>query len=145
MKFSFTGAVLLFLATLPAQGRIGEALEEMAARFGEAQKDGAVTRMAGHEQYYFEKDSLGIECVIGDGKCVMEVFHRIGSKIISDEDIKNILKVEADGHGWGFNYATKRWMRSDGRLQAYRQPGHDDYFFLEVTPSKKKENGLSGF
>jgi len=143
MKTIIIATSLLLFAATSAYCRIGETLEQLTARFGgEGKKNTGHVRMAGHDQWYFEKDGIGVNCVMSDDKCVMEVFHRIGSDI-TDLDIKDILKSEADGHGWGFDKRTKRWTRSDYVLVAYHEPGHHDIFFLEQIP--KGTNGLPGF
>jgi hypothetical protein len=53
------------------------------------------------------------------------------------------LKVEADGHGWGFNPRTKRWTRSDNKLAAYRELNHEDMFFLEDMATKKENEAVT--
>jgi hypothetical protein len=145
MKLLVAFIAVLSFATLPAQCRIGETLDELVARFGEVKKDREATRMPGHDQFSFKMNGMVIECVMTDGKCVMEVFHRPGG-MISNEDIKDLLKSEADGHTWGFNPKLKQWLRSDYTLKAYRAPGHADFFFLELAPAKKEGGqGLPGF
>jgi hypothetical protein len=142
MKTVIVATMLLVIAAASAQCRIGETLEELNARFGEGKKNSQKIRMKGHDQWYFEKDGIGVQCVMTDDACVMEVFHRVGAEI-TDRDIKEILKSEGDGHGWGFDQRTKRWTRSDYNLVAYREQGHNDIFYLEK--SGKAAKGLPGF
>ena len=148
MKYAFFAVVTILFGTLPAHCRIGESLTELTARFGQGKKDNGTIRMAGHDQYYFEKNGTGIECVMENDKCVMEIFHNLGPKI-TDHDIRELLKSEEDGHTWGFSPAKKRWLRSDNKLQAYRQAGHDDFLFVEVISAKKTvgqpDTGKAGF
>ncbi len=127
-------ATILF-TTVSAHCRMGETLEQLITRFGEGKKNTGRIRMAGHDQYYFEKDGIGIQCVISDGKVAMEVFHRIGP-IITDQDIKEILKTEGDGHSWRFDKKTDRMIRGDNRLEAFRSPGHEDMFFIQEIATR---------
>ena len=148
MKYAIVATITILLGTLPAQCRIGESMSQLTARFGPGKKDNGTVRMAGNDQYYFEKDGIGIECVMANDKCVMEVFHNLGPKI-TDHDIRELLKTEEDGHTWGFSPAKKRWLRSDNKLQAYRQPGHDDFLFIEEISVKissgQPDTGKPGF
>jgi hypothetical protein len=135
--------MFLVIAATSAQCRIGETLSELNARFGgEGKKNTAHIRMAGHDQWYFEKDGFGVQCVMTDDKCVMEVYHRIG-QLINDGNINDLLKAEADGHTWGFDKKTARWTRSDYKLQAFREPGHKDMFYVEEM--EKQHSGKTGF
>ena len=148
MKYAIVATIAVLLGTLPAQCRIGETLDQLTARFGEGRKNTGTIRLAGHDQYYFEKDGIGIECVMANDKCIMEVFHNLGPKI-TDQDIKELLKAEGESHGWGFNIAKKRWIRSDNKLQAYRLAGHDDFFSIEEIsgrkPGDQPDTGKPGF
>jgi hypothetical protein len=147
MKIVIATALIVLLSTLPGQCRIGETLAELTTRFGEGRENSQKIRLPGHDQYYFEKDGIGVQCVMSDDKCVMEVFHRIGSKI-TEQDIHEILRTEADGHGWGL-IKPDRWNRSDNQLTAYREHGHADMFFIEdiaaMKANGKYTKGKPGF
>lgn len=135
MKTVIAITLMVLLLTPLAQCRVGETLAELTTRFGEGRENSQKIRLPGHDQYYFEKDGIGVQCVMSGDQCIMEVFHRIGTKI-TDQDIKEILRTEADGHGWGL-IKPERWNRGDNKLTAYRQQGHDDMFFIEDIAAMK--------
>ena len=104
--------------------------------------------MAGTERFLYVKNGYDVDVSFLNGKSVMEAFHR-KDKTISDDDIKDILKANADGHGWAFDKRTKEWMRGDHKIKAFRAPGHSDFLFMqdvatvkELEKDKSKSNGF---
>ena len=131
MRFLIGITAMIMVAATPARGRIGETLAELTARYGQGKKNHGKIRLPGHDQYYFEKDGIGVNCVMSEDKCLMEVFHRLGS-VITDEDIQGILKTEADGRAWNL-VEPGNWKRDDHALTASRQKHHADIFFIESS------------
>ena len=150
MKKTLLSAVILVatLSALPVHARIGETMEQLVQRYGEGQKVNN-TRMPVGEQFEFTKKPFGVQAVMLDGKCVKEVLHRVEGPIISDVEIKELLKANGEGHTWAYIRKDEVWMRSDHKVRAFRQPGHPDFFFIEdVAAVKDAKNGkgkLDGF
>ena len=107
-----------------AQARIGETPAEIAARYGEGKK--IRDRLPGAETFQYKKNTYTIEVIIYKDKSIWEIFHR-DDKDITDDDIKEILKLNADSHGWRQDKKTKRWIRGDKKLEGGRQQGHPEY------------------
>ena len=134
-------AIITALTTVFAQARVGETQDEITKRYGAGRKDGD-TRLVGTERFWYLKDNFDVEVMISAGKSVMEVFHR-KDKVITDDDIKGFLNVNADGHAWAIEKKTGHWRRSDNKLQAFREPGHADFFFIQDIAAVKdsEKNG----
>ena len=148
MKALLAIAVSAALTTAFAHARIGETQDEISKRYGAGNKTGD-TRLPGTERFTYTKDNFYVEVMFSAGKSVMEVFHR-NDATITDDDIKGFLNVNADGHGWAIDKKTNHWRRGDYMLQAFREPGHDDFFFIQdvtaVRESEKKGKAKpSGF
>jgi hypothetical protein len=135
---------LLALSSLSAPARIGETFEEVSQRYGVGQKQDC-DRLPGGEKHYFVKSPYGIEVILLNGKTVMEVVHRTQGPQISEDEKKELLKVNGDNHAWSFSKRENHWMRSDHKIRAYCQPGHPDFFFIEdVAAAKQARSGGKG-
>jgi len=134
-------AIITALTTVFAQARIGETQDEITKRYGDGHKDGD-TRLPGTERFTYTKDNFFVEVMFSAGKSVMEVFHR-NDTTITDGDIKAFLSVNADGHAWSIDKKTGHWRRGDYKVQAFRAPGHDDWFFIQDIAAVKdsEKNG----
>ena len=125
------------LGTFAAHARIGETFDQVTKRYGEGRKQNC-DRLPGAEQYNFVKNPFAIEVILLDGKSVMEVVHRVEGPHISDDEIKELLKVNGDGHTWSLDRKDNQWMRNDHKVRAFHQPGHHDYFFIEDVAATKQ-------
>ena len=141
-------AILTIAVLVPcAQARIGETAAEIATRYGEGKK--SRDRLAGAETFKYQKNGFTIEVIFSNGKSIWEIFHR-DDKDISDDEIKEILKLNADNHGWREDKKAKRWIRGDKKLEGFREPGHSDYFFLRdikavAAVEGARKGGINGF
>lgn len=123
-------------AVSPTQARVGETMEEIIVRFGQVHKD-ETSRIPGTDHYAYEKNGFKVEVIIAGGKSIFEVYHR-NDKEITNEDIKELLKANEEGHSWGLDRRTQHWTRSDYKLTAFREPGHPDFFFIEDIAAVKQ-------
>lgn len=132
--------VLLSLATVcflisPAQARLGETLQEIIQRFGPGELSD-MQRQPGAKTYKYHKDDFQIEVVIDQGKSIWEIYTRKNGNggQFTDADIKNILAGYKDQkRNWHEDRDTaNRWTASGKpKYEAYRWPGHEDYFCVK--------------
>lgn len=108
---------------------IGESLKSLTSRYGEGLKNAFKIRIPGNDQYYWEVNSIGMNVVFHDGKAVMIVAHRVGG-LITKNDITQLLKANSDIHGWVEDVDSPRWLRRDKKVDAFREKGHEDMFFV---------------
>ena len=129
MKHTLVIALAIALTAASAHARVGETLAEIALRYGAGTKDG-VPRLPETERINYLKNGFAIEVMFAGGRSVMEVFHR-KDKEITDDDIKELLKVNGEGHSWTLDSKQNLWMRKDRKIRALREPGHRDFFFIQ--------------
>ena len=135
MKSVHLLTLIAILASTPVYARIGETYGEITKRYGRGEKQGT-GRMHTTKGYYFIKNGFGVEVMILNGKSVMEVFHRTEGPQISDAEIQDLLKINGENLTWAFE--NNQWMRSDHKISAFRQPGHDDFFFIQDVAATKQ-------
>ena len=131
MKHALITVTFALLAALPAQARIGETSEEIDARYGQGQKSADRLKNPETGTWKYSKGGFFIEVIFFNGKSIWEMFNR-KDKVITDDDIKDILKVNsAPGTSWQFSGKEHQWRRGGTpKLIAYREHGHDDFFSI---------------
>jgi hypothetical protein len=67
--------------------------------------------------------------VFQNEKVVQLVAHRVG-RIITNDDIRELLKANSDIHGWMEDEHAPRWLRRDRKVDAFREKRHEDMFFV---------------
>ncbi|HSI63191.1 MAG TPA: hypothetical protein VLE43_08725 [Candidatus Saccharimonadia bacterium] len=141
MKHFIMLAVGWVIASVPVEARVGESLDDLKARYGDPVP--LKPRFPGTTQFEFRKDNFSIKASFFDGRCVAEYFRR-EDREITDEDIKILLKnYQKDGIRFLWNARDKVYRNNDKSLEAGREPGHRDFFYVsEVT--KVKENPAKG-
>lgn len=144
-KPHFIALLLFLIGGLFAHGRVGETAAEITARYGEGKSANA--RVNGATTTKYVKDNFDVEVTILDGKSVWEIYHR-RDKVISDDDIKEVLKANATPgtNSWRIDKKDGRWERTGRpKLFAFREPGHPDFFSIkDIETCEKAEKKKSG-
>ena len=163
MKIVFLILLMALSSLLTATARLGETEQEIAARFGEG-TPGGKQRQAGATTLKYSRNGFRIEVAFFEGKSILEIYHKEGgSGTFPDVDIEILLNAykelkyakdskgvteskEATKRTWRFDRREKRW-ESSGKPKyiAYRQPGHDDFFFIkDLDACEALDKGPSG-
>ncbi|MFZ2277661.1 MAG: hypothetical protein WAW39_07670 [Prosthecobacter sp.] len=127
MKQLFTILCVFFSITVCSQARIGETLAELKARYGEGKS--ISPRIPQTEQYEWEKDGYLIQASLRNNVTVLEFFHRT-DKVMTDEDIKALLKVYRKDVRFTWSMRDNCFRSSDKKMMAGRQDGHDDWIYV---------------
>jgi len=104
---------------------LGKTSAEVAQRYGPST---LMKPRDGMEQREYGKNGYTIQVVFKDGRSVWEFFKR-EDKNLTDDDIVKILTAAGGGFLW--DDATKGFFKDGKRLQAQREPGHPDFFFIK--------------
>ena len=104
---------------------LGKTAQEVAQRYGPST---LMKPRDGMEQREYGKNGYTIHVVFKDGRSVWEFFKR-EDKDVTDDDIVKILTAVGGGFLW--DDATKGFFKDGTRLQAQREPGHPDFFFIK--------------
>src|SRR4051812_1438143 len=109
MKNTLAIAVLTLALAVSTQARVGETQQEITLRYGHGQP--TATRLMGAETLNYVKNGFSVDCVMVDGKCIWEWFHRLDTTI-TDDDIKELIKTNTStGNSWHFERKESRWER----------------------------------
>src|SRR6478752_211796 len=120
MKRTLVVAVIASLIGICAQARVGESKAQIDMRYGDGNKIRDRLKGPGATTFQYKKNNYTIEVVFVDEKSILEVLHR-DDKDITDDDIKEINKLNADGHGWSYDRKEQLWKRGDRKLESFRE------------------------
>ncbi|MBN8422174.1 MAG: hypothetical protein J0L73_24885 [Verrucomicrobia bacterium] len=129
---------LLLALTATSHARVGETLAELKARYGEGKS--ISPRMAGTEQYEWQKDGYTIQASLRGSVTVLEFFHR-NDTVMTDDDIKALLKVYRKDVRFTWSTRDNCFKSSDKKLMAGRQEGHDDWIYVRDIAATESLSG----
>lgn len=129
----------LFLSlTAISHARVGETLAELKTRYGEGKS--ISPRIAGTEQYEWQKDGYTIQASLRGGVTILEFFHR-NDTLMTDDDIKSLLKVYRKDVRFMWSSRDNCFKSSDKKLMAGREEGHDDWIYVRDIAATESHSG----
>ena len=130
MKHALLAAIIVCLTGMSAQARIGETKAQIDVRYGDGHKIRDRIKGPGATTFQYKKNNYTIEVVFVDDKSILEVLHR-DDKDITDDDIKDIIKLNQEASSWSYDRKDQVWKRRDKKLEAFREPGHPQFLFIQ--------------
>lgn len=122
--------------TMSIHPHIGESLTDLTKRFG-VWPERENNRLPRSVRYFYKRDGFQAEAIVFKDKVVMVVLHRDGQNI-SDDNLKEVMKANADGHTWAFDKQSGEWIRRDRAIKVFRPPGHPDFLAMQDIRAVKE-------
>ena len=147
MKRCILTVIALLVASVTAQARLGETVDEIAKRYGKPTLGLYAVEYVYHDygnaQAWYEKDDVKILVVFKDGKSQYEsVVKKDITATLSRSEIKAFLDANLAGSTWSSPKETPTttiWNREDGGARASLTPDR------KTLTIKVTQGGMKGF
>jgi hypothetical protein len=128
-KLLVAATLLTFLTSTTAFSRLGESPQETQARYGPGKEYGSRSQTTFSIRYSAKGFEIDVHFL--DGKSAAEQFKKHSGGRWSDKEITDFLggSFSLDGE-WTYSPRERLWYRGNKMTVAYREPGHDDWFWL---------------
>lgn len=138
MKHLVATLILILNFTTISHARVGETLAELKVRYGEGKS--ISPRIAGTEQYEWQKDGYTIQASLRNNVAILEFFHR-NDTLMTDDDIKDLLKNYRKDVRFTWSSRDNCFKSSDKKLMAGREEGHDDWIYVRDIAATESLSG----
>ncbi|HSI84360.1 MAG: hypothetical protein ACAI35_11640 [Candidatus Methylacidiphilales bacterium] len=149
----FVLLLTLWLCAEPAQARLGENLDQCAARYGSIVKEeeGIIPSTT---VYSFQKKHVNILVTTSQNVCIKITYSKVDGSPFSRDEIETLLQSNVGTSAWGVQEkdGTYSCLRNDYKAIALYNKGDkefsvSDYNFREKETAllRAKRTGLEGF